>query len=285
MQSDVRSNQSRLIPGPNRPQAPIGVFDSGLGGLTVLKVMHRHLPQERILYFGDTAHVPYGDRTPGEILTLVRAILTWMESQGVKMVLMACNTSSALVLEQVQQEFTFPILGLIWPGARAAAQQGQRIGVIATLATVASDAYGQAIREIAPQAQVYQVGCPQFVPLIEAGRIQDPQTEAIAIQYLQPLQKAGIDTLIYGCTHYPHLAPVVEPLLGPGVTTVDPAVHLVAAAEKELALLRLKNTTGPGETHYYVSGDPQTFSDRAIPLLGYAPPVAQAHLLPQPLRA
>ena len=185
----------------------------------------------------------------------------------------------------MQGEFDFPILGLIWPGARAAAQQGQRIGVIATLATVASDAYGQAIREIAPQAQVYQVGCPQFVPLIEAGRIQEPETQRIAAQYLQPLQAAGIDTLVYGCTHYPHLAPVLEPLLGPTVTPVDPAVHLVAAAEKELALLRLKNTRGPGETRYYVSGDPQTFSDRAIPLLGYAPTVAQTHLLAQPLRA
>lgn len=258
------------------PMAPIGIFDSGLGGLTVLRAMHQYLPQEPVVYFGDTAHLPYGNRTPAEILAFVRDILTWMMAQGVKMVLMACNTSSALALTQVQEEFDIPILGLIWPGAQAAAQRGQRIGVIATPATVASNAYGQAIGEIAPGAQVWQVACPEFVPLIEGGLVGDRRTQQVAATYLRPLIAAQIDTLIYGCTHYPHLEPVIKPLLPAPVQLVDPAVHLVAAAKRELGLLRLKHQGLAGTTHFYVSGDPQVFADRAVPLLGYRPAVTQA---------
>lgn len=257
--------------------APIGIFDSGVGGLTVLHELNRQLPHESILYVGDTARLPYGDRSPDEILQFVREIMTWMMSRGVKMVMMACNTSSALALEQVQQEFPVPILGLICPGARAATQVGKRIGVIATPATVASNAYRQAILEADSTAQVWQIGCPQFVPLIEQNRLQDLATLEVAKTYLQPLIAANIDTLIYGCTHYPHLEPVFQTFLSPLIRRIDPAQSMVRAAAKELALLNLKNTTSGKPTQFFVSGCPQQFSHLASRWLGFSPQVSQVN--------
>ena len=251
--------------------APIGLFDSGLGGLTVLRELYRQAPQESVIYFGDTARLPYGTKSPAEILHYVRQILTWMTDQGVKMVIMACNTSSALALEIVRSEFDIPILGLILPGARAAVQQGRRIGVIATPATVASYAYERAIQEVDPTAQVWQVACPEFVPLIEDNRIEDPYTSAIAQSYLQPLIDQQIDTLIYGCTHYPHLAPVLRRVLPASVKLVDPAVHVIAAAVQELDLLGLSHARSPQPTRFCVSGDPDTFNRSATRWLGYTP--------------
>lgn len=255
--------------------APIGIFDSGVGGLTVLRELHRQLPQEAIVYVGDTARLPYGDRTADEILQFVREIISWMMAQGVKMVMMACNTSSALALEQVQAEFAIPILGLIHPGARAAAKAGRRIGVIATPATVASDAYRQAILEVDGTKQVWQVGCPQFVPLIEQNRLQDPETVRVAKTYLQPLLAAKIDTLIYGCTHYPHLAPVFQTFLPETIQRIDPARSMVQAAVKELELLNLKSATPGRPTEFFVSGCPQQFSQLAARWLGNAPQTHQ----------
>ncbi|NJO21374.1 MAG: glutamate racemase, partial [Spirulinaceae cyanobacterium RM2_2_10] len=220
----------------------IGVFDSGVGGLTVWRELRRRLPQESILYFGDTARLPYGDRSASEILQFVREILTWMQGEGVKMAIFACNTSSALALNIARREFALPCLGVILPGARAAVQQGCRIGVLATPATAASDAYRQAIHEIAPHVAVWQVGCPEFVPLIEQNRVHDPYTRQVAQRYLQPLLAQRIDTLVYGCTHYPHLARVLRSLLPATVRLIDPAQSVVTAAERELELLGLKNT-------------------------------------------
>ena len=251
--------------------APIGVFDSGLGGLTVLRELYRQIPQESIVYFGDTARLPYGMRSPAEIVQYVREIMTWMVGQGVKMVIMACNTSSALALEVVRAEFDVPILGIILPGARAAVQQGQRIGVIATPATVASDAYRRAILEVDGASQVWQVGCPEFVPLIEGNRLEDPYTMAIAQQYLQPLVDQQIDTLVYGCTHYPHLAPVLRRILPTAINLVDPAIHVVTAAAQELDMLGLRSGRSPQPTRFYVSGCPTTFDQLATRWLGYTP--------------
>lgn len=257
----------------------IGVFDSGVGGLTVLRELYRQLPNESILYFGDTARLPYGTRTPAEILQFVREILTWMVDRRVKMVIMACNTSSALAIETVRQEFSnLPILGVILPGARAAVQQGKRIGVISTPATAASDAYRQAILEVDATAEVWQVGCPEFVPLIEQGRIHDPHTRQIAQTYLQPLIEQQIDTLIYGCTHYPHLAPVLKSIVPPSVQFVDPAVHVVKAAAQELDLLGLRHTRSPMPTQFYVSGDPQPFAELSRQWLGCTAIVEQVQL-------
>ncbi len=264
--------------------APIGLFDSGVGGLTVLREVYRQLPSESVIYFGDTARLPYGKRSPAEILQYVREILTWMEQQGTKMVIMACNTSSALALEAVRSEFSVPVLGLILPGARAAVQQGRRIGVIATPATATSQAYSRAILEIDADTRVWEVGCPEFVPLIEADRLHDPYTTAIAQSYLKPLLQQQIDTLVYGCTHYPYLAPILRQLLPASVKLVDPAVSVVAAAAQELDLLALKNLRLPTPTRFCVSGSPQIFSQLAAPWLGYTPiveAIVPAQLLAQ----
>jgi glutamate racemase len=255
--------------------APIGLFDSGVGGLTVLRELYRQLPHESVIYFGDTARLPYGERSPAQILQYVREILTWMEQEGTKMVIMACNTSSALALETVRSEFSVPILGLILPGARAAVQQGRRVGVIATPATAASGAYSRAILEIDAATQVWEVGCPEFVPLIESDRLHDPYTAAIAQTYLEPLIEQQIDTLIYGCTHYPYLAPILRQLLPPSVTLVDPAVSVIAAAAQELDLLALKSLQLPTPTRFCVSGSPHTFSQLAAPWLGCTSVVEQ----------
>ncbi len=256
----------------------IGIFDSGVGGLTVLRELYRQLPNESILYFADTARLPYGTRSGSEILQFCFEILSWMVEQGVKMVVMACNTSDALALESLRHKFNLPILGLILPGARAAVQHGRRIGVIATPATAASNAYRRAILEVEATAQVWQVGCPEFVPLVEQNRLYDPYTTEVARQYLAPLLQQRIDTLIYGCTHYPHLAPILREILPPQVKLVDPAEHVVAAAAQELDLIGLKNTRAPLPTRFCVSGSPQQFAKLSVQWLGCTPVVEKIHL-------
>lgn len=265
-------------------RARIGLFDSGAGGLTVLRELYRQLPQESVLYFGDTARLPYGTRSQAEILRYVREIMTWMIQQGVKMVIMACNTSSALALEIVRSEFDIPILGVILPGARAAVQTGRRIGVIATPATASSNAYRQAIQEIDPQVQVWQVGCPEFVPLIEHNQIHEPYTRQVAQEYLAPLLERQIDTLIYGCTHYPHLAPVLKSILPRSVRLIDPAVHVIGAAAQELELLGLQNTRIALPTQFYVSGCPDTFAQLSVQWLGCTPIVERVTVAEGSLR-
>jgi glutamate racemase len=274
--------QDRFIPSPQPIQseevARIGVFDSGVGGLTVLQEIYRQLPHESVLYFGDTARVPYGTRSATEILQFTRETLDWMGQQQVKMAIMACNTSSALALESVQGEYDFPILGVILPGARAAARQGRRIGVIATPATVNSNAYLNAIREANPSAQVWQVACPEFVPLIENNRLGDPYTLQVAKAYIQPLLDRSIDTLVYGCTHYPHLEPILRQFVPYTVKFVNPAVAVVAAATKELNLLGIPNHSRAISTKFIVSGDPQQFTELATQWLPTQPLVEQITL-------
>lgn len=258
---------------------PIGVFDSGVGGLTVLREMYRQMPNESVIYFGDTARLPYGTRSRSEILQFVREILTWMKLQRVKMVIMACGTGSSLAIDTVREEFSpLPILGVILPGARAAARIGNRIGVISTPATAASDAYRRAIQEVNRSAQVWQIGCPEFVPLVEQNRIEEPYTYRVAQQYLEPLLKQDIDTLVYGCTHYPHLAPVLKSIVPASVQFVDPAVHVVRAAAQELDLLGLRHVRSPKPTRFYVSGDPQPFIQISRQWLGCTSTVAQIQL-------
>lgn len=276
--SSYQTRDSELPPLEARRRARIGIFDSGVGGLTVLRELYRQLPNESILYFGDTARLPYGTRSQTEILQFVREIVTWMIQRQVKMIVMACNTSSALALETIRAEFPLPILGLILPGARAAIQCGKRIGVIATPATVASGAYHRAILEANATAQTWQSECPEFVPLIEQNRIYDPHTVDVSRQYLAPLMTQEIDTLVYGCTHYPLLAPVLRMILPRSVTFVDPAVHIVAAAARELDLLELRNNSNPLPTEFYVSGCPEQFAHLSAQWLGFAPDVSVVRL-------
>ncbi len=265
---------SKVEPQRNR----IGVFDSGVGGLTVLRELYRQLPNESILYFADTARLPYGTRSANEILQFGFEILSWMVQQGVKMVVMACNTSDALALDALIPQFNIPILRLILSGARAAIQQGCRIGVIATPATAASNAYRRAILEIEATAQVWQVGCPEFVPLVEQNRLYEPYTAEVARQYLAPLLQQRIDTLIYGCTHYPHLEPILREILPPQVKLIDPAKHVVTAAAQELDLIGLRNTWAPLPTRFCVSGCPQQFARLSTQWLGCTPAVEKIYL-------
>ena len=253
----------------------IGLFDSGVGGLTVLREMYRQMPSESLLYFADSARLPYGVRSPEEILLFVREILDWMCAQDVKMIIMACNTSSALALEIVRQEYDVPILGVILSGAKAAVKTGKRIGVISTSATAKSHAYQQAIQEINPQAEVWEVSCPEFVHLIEQNQLHTDYTRQIAKNYLQPLLDKNIDTLIYGCTHYRHLEKTLFELLPSKVQIIDPAEHIVVAAKKELSVLGLSNDNFPFATRFCVSGSPQQFASLSQQWLGHYPLVEQ----------
>ena len=256
--------------------SPIGIFDSGVGGLTVLQEVYRQLPQESIVYFGDTARLPYGDRSPAEILQYVREILNWMTTQGVKMVIMACNTSSALALETVRSEYPFPLLGVILPGAQAAIQQGTRIGVLATPATANSHAYRQTILKLRPWAKVWEVGCPEFVPLIENNRLGEPETYNVVKLYTSLLLDQNIDTLIYGCTHYPHLHPLIQRIVPPTLQIINPAAFVVAQAVQELDRLHLRHNTlylRQRQTNFFVSGKPDRFADLATQWLSDRPSV------------
>jgi glutamate racemase len=248
-------NTSESKKGLEPVSEPIGIFDSGVGGLTFLNQLQRLLPKENKTYFGDTARVPYGNRSSEEIQQFMRQTMTWMEHQEVKLVVAACNTSCALALEIVRKEFQTPIVGLILPGAKAAVQRGRRIGVIA------SQAYTSAMKELDPTVKVFEVACPEFVPLVESGQVNSHQARKVAINYLQPLLNERIDTLVYGCTHYPHLEPIFKSFLPDYITLVDPSVETALAVNRELQLLGLlSNSIKPGKTNFYVSGDPASFS-------------------------
>ncbi|NEP89966.1 MAG: glutamate racemase [Okeania sp. SIO2C2] len=259
-------------------QKRIGIFDSGIGGITVLRELYRQLPSESILYFGDTARLPYGTRTSKEIVQFVDEIIELLIKSGVKMVLMACNTSSALALEEIKSKFDIPILGLIVPGANYAVELGTRIGVIATPATAASNAYRTAILEANSSAKVWQVSCPYFVPLIEQNQLHNPYTYQIAEEYLMPLIQQKIDTLVYGCTHYPYLEPILRSFLPRNINFVDPAVSLVKVAAKKLEMMNLQNYEKAKPTKFVVSGSPQKFAELSLQWLGYKPIVQSVSL-------
>jgi glutamate racemase len=281
--------QSAMLTSSIYTKRPIGIFDSGVGGLTVLQELKRQLPNEQIVYFADTARVPWGSRSRPEIIEFVQQILEWMQTKQVKMVVMACNTSSALALETVRSQFDVPMLGLILPGARAAVKNGKRIGVIATSATVNSNAYKDAINEsmteTQQQVEVWQVACPEFVPLVEANRLHDPYTLAVAQAYLAPLIEAEIDTLVFGCTHYPYLTEVFKKIL-PHVRYINPATHVVTAVAQELDIMGLRDRSGrKARTKFYVTGDPEQFAHVSSRWLGRLPNVESVDLAPVELRS
>ncbi|MBV8201322.1 MAG: glutamate racemase [Acidobacteria bacterium] len=212
----------------------IGVFDSGVGGLTVVAALRRRLPREAILYLGDTARLPYGSKSPATVTHYTRRNVDFLERRGVKAVVVACNTASALALPDLAP--TVPVWGVVEPGAeRAAAASGGRVGVIATEATVRSDAYPRALRRLRPDLEIASRACPLFVPLVEEGWHDDPVTEQVASRYLAPLLAGGIDTLVLGCTHYPLLTSVLARVAGPGVRLVDSAEAVADAVARGLA--------------------------------------------------
>jgi glutamate racemase len=236
----------------------IGVFDSGVGGLTVVSALQRRLPRESILYLGDTARLPYGSKSPDTVTRYTRRNIEFLVGRGVKAVVVACNTASALALPHLQPEV--PTWGVIEPGARkAAALTRGRIGVIATEATVRSDAYPQALRALRPDLEILSRACPLFVPLVEEGWYDDPVTEEIAERYLRPLLDAGIDTLVLGCTHYPLLVPVLARVAGPEVTLVDSAEAVAEVVAAGLAERGLEAGEHPPASHLCVTDAGESF--------------------------
>jgi len=250
---------------------PVGLLDSGLGGLTVARKIFCMLPMESIVYFGDTAHVPYGSKSREELLAFARRIVEFLVDKGVKYIIFACNTSSSVSLDIVKDEYPVPMIGVIKPGAReaVAATSGGRIGLIATRATVESGAYERAICELDPAVRVFSMATPGLVPLVEAGELDTPNTRRVVAEYLAPLKAAGVDTLILGCTHYPFLTPVIREIVGPDVTIVDPAAATVKEAGEKMNRLELLNNLGGNVFRkYYVSGDPAAFKREAERFLG-----------------
>lgn len=237
--------------------APIGVFDSGIGGLTVVRELTRQLPHESIVYFGDTARVPYGPKSPDTVRRYSREIAGFLQDQGVKAVVVACNTATAHALPALQAELPVPVVGVVAPGARAAVEATTRgaIGVIGTAGTIRSGAYERAIRELAPHAHVTARACPLFVPLVEEGWLDTPATRLIAAEYLAPLDAANIDTLVLGCTHYPLLKPLIANVLGPDVRLIDSAEKTAAQTAAELHTRGIANTAAHAPTHRFIASD------------------------------
>lgn len=268
-----RAARIEQIDQTDRNDRPIGVFDSGIGGLTVVRQLMAHLPREHILYFGDSARVPYGTKSPETVTRFSIENARFLVRRDVKFVVVACNTASALALPVLQRRFDVPMIGVIEPGARAAVQvtRNKRIGVIGTLGTIASGAYERLILGLDGACTVTEVPCPLFVPLAEEGWTDGPVVEQVARIYLEPLLETGIDTLILGCTHYPLLKEVIARVAGRGVTLVDTAeetVRMVRQQLESLGLLRDGPEAGEGERRFFVSDIPAQFSQVGGRFLG-----------------
>lgn len=245
--------------------APIGIFDSGVGGLTVAREIMRQLPNEAIVYFGDTARVPYGSKSQGTIIKYSKQIVRFLKTKNVKAIVIACNTASALALEALQEEFDIPIIGVVDPGAKTAVANTttKRIGVIGTEGTVHSQIYTKVIHQYDPEAVVISKPCPLFVPLVEESWLHDTVTDEIARRYLSEFDDKNIDALIMGCTHYPLLRSTIKKIMGEKVNLINPAYE-TALCLKELLIAN--NLISPSETiadsqmhQFYVSDMPEKF--------------------------
>jgi glutamate racemase len=251
--------------------APIGVFDSGIGGLTVVRELFRHAPREAILYFGDTARVPYGTKSPAVVRVFARQDARFLLTHRVKMIVVACHTVSSIALDELSREATVPVLGVVEPGIRAGldATRNGRIGVIGTRATVLSGAYERGFKALRPDLRVFTQACPLFVPLVEEGWLDEDVTVRTAEKYLAPVLKARIDTLVLGCTHYPLLKPVLHRLLGDGVTLIDSAEETAKAVRARLDETGLASDGPPGpEPRFFVSDIPHHFRSVGALCLG-----------------
>lgn len=253
----------------NRSELPIGVFDSGIGGLTVVRELRRALPNETFLFFGDTARVPYGPKSASTVRRFAHQDAAFLIRQGVKLIVVACNTVSSVALDALESEMPVPVVGVVEPGARAAVAKsaGGRIGVIGTRATIASAAYPRAILAKRSDASVEQVACPLFVPLVEEGWSDSAVAEAVARHYLAPLTAKGIDTLVLGCTHYPLMKAVLARVMGEGVELVDTAEETASDVKSLLAAQGLGASRRQGD-RYFVSDIPHRFQEEASAFLG-----------------
>ena len=250
---------------------PIGLFDSGLGGLTVFREVNRLLPAESVIYFGDTANVPYGSRQVDELIDLADRIVSFLTQEGVKYILFACNTSSALSLPVLRKIYHLPMLGIIEPGAAEAASVtlNKHIGVMATEATINSGAYPLALEGIDRELRVLGRATPLLVPLVESGEADPTIRAGIVRESLAPWQGSGIDTMLLGCTHYPFLTETIAAQLDPGVRLIDPANAAVKAAIKEMSALDMLAAKDQlPQRRFIVSGDPEDFRLKAVQLTG-----------------
>jgi glutamate racemase len=240
----------------------IGIFDSGVGGLTVQRELIRELPQEDTIYFGDTARVPYGTKSPETVTRYAHEITSFLIRRDIKLLVVACNTASAVALPSLKRHFPIPVVGVIEPGARRAVEVSRsgRIGVIGTSGTIRSSAYTRAIKRLNPAAEVLTKACPLFVPLAEEGWTDNEVARLTARNYLQELKDAGVDTLVLGCTHYPLLKPIIAETMGAGVTLVDSAAETARTVAEILHQKKLLRPAAEiGNHHYYVSDIPAGF--------------------------
>lgn len=255
--------------------APIGVFDSGVGGLTVAREIMRQIPNERIIYFGDTARVPYGSKSKETVTRFSEQIVRFLNTFHVKTIVVACNTASAYALEELEKESDIPVIGVVKPGAKSASEvtRNGKVGVIATEATIGSHIYSEYIKNLNPSITIYEKACPLFVPLVEEGLLEDPVTDEIARRYLSELIDIDIDTLILGCTHYPLIRSTVGRIVGEGVTLVNPAYETARELKQMLEENNLLNeeppSLGSNKYQFFVSDKADKFVRFANSIIKY----------------
>lgn len=252
-------------------KSPIGIFDSGIGGLTVLREIRTGLPHENIVYFGDTARVPYGTKSRETITRFSTDIVSFLNDYNTKLVIVACNTASSLSLEALKRKFTVPIIGVIEPGAREALSKTKsgRIGVIGTKATISSGSYENALKAMDPKLKVFSQSCPLFVPFVEEGWLEGEVVNRVAKIYLGQIKSFKVDTLILGCTHYPLLSKVIQKALGDKVKLVNSAEATAREAKNLLEKLKLKSASRERqETLFFVSDEPEQFRSLGERFLG-----------------
>ncbi|GLC26611.1 glutamate racemase [Roseisolibacter agri] len=255
----------------HHPAAPIGVFDSGIGGLTVAREIMRQLPTESIVYFGDTARVPYGPKSPDTVRRYSHEIAEFLRGEGVKAIVIACNTATAHALPMLRAEQPLPVIGVVEPGARAAvgASRGGTVGVIGTMGTIASGAYERAIRALRHDVAVLGQPCPLFVPFVEEGWLSHEATRLVAHEYLDALRDRSMDTLVLGCTHYPLLKPLIGEVVGRSVRLIDSAEETAAETGRVLVSRGLAAPAGTTPRHRFIASDaPDHFSRMAQRFLG-----------------
>ena len=265
---------------------PIGIFDSGIGGLTVLKQLQRALPHEHFVYFADTANLPYGEKTPAQIIDYARHTLTWMQDKvGAKLVVAACHTSSATALDVVSKDYAIPVIGTIYPMVETILKNHAeaRIGIIATPTSVASRMHETILRKSGFQGEIFSISCPRFVPLIEAGHIFGPELLRVTSEYLANFRNRDLNTLIYGCTHYPWISDTIRHVLPHAVDYIDPADHIAAKVAQELYKSKLLNTSKEkGGVDFYTSAAPETLSSQVSLLMSVPKPLVTLNNLTNP---
>ncbi|MFO7576691.1 MAG: glutamate racemase [Pelovirga sp.] len=247
----------------------IGIFDSGVGGLTVFKEIATLLPRENLIYLGDTARVPYGTKSVKTVQRYALEAAEFLVDRGVKLLVVACNTASAVALDQLRERFHLPVIGVIAPGARRACEtRNRRIGVIGTEGTINSGRYHEAIAALLPDAQIFSVACPLFVPLAEEGWAEHEIARLTALEYLQPLLRARVDTLVLGCTHYPLLRNTLRGLFGPDVMLVDSAAETAKTVQQLFRDQGLEHPDHGGRREFYVTDVPTRFERVGRAFLG-----------------